>query len=124
MSLRKLPQHVISLTLIASFLVGCCAPAIVPPRAGPPTYSAVLRTYPKGVALCKTVASIEGVGKGEGNWLLKDHVEIRDSKTLVKCYGTKLTVNVSITAGGKTYEPVAKLTVDKDLNWIQVSSWD
>ncbi len=124
MGYQKLLQYIVSVIVIALFLVGCGASTASPTRSGPPTYSEVLRTYPRGTELCKTVASIEGVGAGEENWLLKGDVEFRDNQMLVKCYGTKITVNVSVTIGNKSYAPGTKLTVDKDLNWIEVSSWE
>jgi len=39
-------------------------------RSGSLTYSEVLDTYPNGTELCKTEASLDGIGDG-GNWLLK-----------------------------------------------------
>jgi hypothetical protein len=41
-----------------------------------------------------------------------------------QCYGTKITVRERVTLEGKIYEPGTKLTVDEDLQWIEVSSWD
>ena len=41
-----------------------------------------------------------------------------------KGYGTKITVVGTVTIDGVTYEPGTLLTVDKDLEWIEVSSWD
>lgn len=124
MSYQKLLQYIIGVTVITLFLTGCGTSTATLARSSPPTYSEVLRTYPSGVQHCKTVASIEGVGAGKENWLLNGDVEFRDNQMLVKCYGTKITVNASVTIGNKTYAPGTKLTVDKDLNWIEVTSWD
>jgi len=41
-----------------------------------------------------------------------------------QCYGAKITVKERVTLGGSTYEPGTKLTVDEDLQWIEVSSWN
>lgn len=41
-----------------------------------------------------------------------------------QCYGAKITVKGHVTLAGSTYEPGTKLTVDADLQWIAVSSWD
>jgi hypothetical protein len=41
-----------------------------------------------------------------------------------KCYGAKITIRESVTIDGQIYEPGTKLTVDKELDWIEVSSWD
>lgn len=114
---KRVPFVLICL-LTSAILIAC-----QPSQAGPPTYSEVLRTYPKGVELCKTVASLEAVGQG-GSWLLDGDVEYRASKALIKCYGTKITLKVPVTLEGKTYPPGTKLTVDKNLHWIEVSSWD
>lgn len=123
MSCKKSLQQMIGITLVMLLLVGCGAPTATPTRTGPPTYSEVLRTYPERVELCKTVASLEAVGQG-GRWLLDGDVEYRDSRALIDCYGTKISINVRVEIDGKTYEPGAKLTVDKDLNWIEVWSWE
>jgi len=40
-----------------------------------------------------------------------------------KSYGVKITVMETVTINKKIYQPGSLLTVDKDLNWIQVSSW-
>lgn len=92
--------------------------------SGPPSYSDVIATYPKGVRLCTTEASIEDAR--EGNLLVKatgGGVEIRDSEILLKYYGTRTTVTSPVTLDGKHYKPGTKLTVNKDLEWVQVSSW-
>lgn len=39
-----------------------------------------------------------------------------------KTCGAKLTIKEAVTIDGKTYQPGARLTVDKDLNWVEVSS--
>ena len=41
-----------------------------------------------------------------------------------QCYGTKVVVNKGVILDGKTYTSKTKMTVDKDLKWIVVSSWD
>lgn len=87
-----------------------------------PTYSQVLNTYPANTELCQTEADIMG---GDDNGLsLSGSISIRNGQFVYQCYGTKLTVRVQVTLEGKTYKPGTKLTVDKDLNWIEVSSWD
>jgi hypothetical protein len=40
-----------------------------------------------------------------------------------KTYGAKITIINTVTIDGKIFQAGAMLTVDKDLNWIQVSSW-
>jgi len=92
------------------------------PPANAPTYSEVLKTYPAGVRLCETVATVEGIG--ESGWLLNGEVDYREGKPLVRYYGAKITLGVAVEINGKTFQPGAKLTVDKDSNWIEVKSWD
>jgi hypothetical protein len=90
------------------------------PTPAPPTYSEVLATYPDGVKLCETVANITEVGPDgepsgfEGIFYGFDF----------KCYGIKLTAKVPVTIGGVTYPVGTKITVDRDQNYIVVSSWD
>lgn len=102
-------------------------PTIAPsPKADKPTYSEVVGTYPAGVNLCKTEASLEGIS-ANGSWLLNGDIQIIDNQMQVKCYGTKITVNVEggdLILDGVIYAKGALLTVDKDLNWIEVSSWE
>lgn len=96
------------------------------PKASLPTYSEVIKTYPAGVELCTTEASLEGIG-GNGSWLLNGDIQIKDNQMQVQCYGTKITVNVEggdLIINNVMYSKGALLTVDKDLNWIEVSSWE
>lgn len=133
-----------------------------------PTYSEVVKTYPKDSAICATNAEllnvdantalisgtieatggefslkvesgsmqIVGVGKS-GGFIYKSSSNgsfrvgrIADKKGnpvgsfCFQCYGTKIIVNKRVTLDGKTYEPGTKMTVDKDLQWIVISSWD
>ena len=41
-----------------------------------------------------------------------------------QCYGAKITVKEDVTLGDVAYESGTKLTVDKDLQWVEVSSWN
>ena len=91
-----------------------------------PTYSQILATYPEGAL------GIYG-GRTEGNvtkvtdkgWDLNlTRIEIKDGDAVIQGYGTKITLDVPVTVDGKTFDAGSKLTVDKDLNWIEVSSWD
>ena len=92
------------------------------PTPALPTYSQVLRTYPANTNLCRTDADITG---GDDNGLdLRGTISMRNNQFVYQCYGTKLTVTVTVTLEGKTYKPGTKLTVDKNLKWVEVSSWD
>lgn len=60
-----------------------------------------------------------------GTWELEGNADVVNGRTEIKCYGTKVTLAVFATVkGGRSYPSGTKLTVDKDLNWIVVSSWD
>jgi hypothetical protein len=83
----------------------------------------VVATYPKGVKLCGTDGSI-GSRDGELYMGIGSYMDIRNGKSLIRWYGAKLTAETEIKLEGKTYQPGAMLTVDKDLNWVEVSSWD
>ena len=92
-----------------------------------PTYSQVVRTYAANANLCTTECTV--IAETQGEWLLEvgegqRGIEIINNKPQVQCYGTKVKLNVSVIIDGKTYQAGAKLTVDKDMNWIEVSSWD
>lgn len=133
----------LALGILLSLLVGCSSsnppaastlesaytpsPTETPnPSVDMPTYSEIVDTYPTGVELCKTEAMLEGIS-ANGSWLLNGDIQIKDNQMQVKCYGTKITVNVEggdVIIDGALYSKGALLTVDKDLNWIEVSSWD
>ena len=42
----------------------------------------------------------------------------------LRCYGTKITIEGTVELDGTAYESGTLLTVDKDLEWIEVSGWD
>jgi len=94
-------------------------------RGGPlPTYEEVVKTYPDGVPMCETEADIVGgndqqLSLGDGYVSAND-----DGEQRYQCYGTKLTVRKKVTLKGKTYPAETRLTVDKDLYWIEVSGWE
>jgi peptidylprolyl isomerase len=89
-----------------------------------PTYEEVVKTYPDGVPLCETEADIVG-GNDQQLSLGGGYVSVNDDgEPRYQCYGTKLTVRKKVTLKGKTYPPETKLTVDKDLYWIEVSGWE
>jgi len=133
------PKYFYSLILITliMLLVAACAGS-----NKAPTYSQIVKTYPADAKLCGTVASIVEVlpsgawklsgtasGSMEGEWITYD--DITDEKMsnkltniVTRCYGTKITANVSITIATQTYEPGTKLTVDKNKQWVVASSWD
>ncbi len=112
MRYHKLLKQLVALTIATVILIGC--------SGGTPTYAQVLKTYPNDVKLCKTEASIEAV-TADGDWKLNGTFDFQAG---YECYGTKITANVLVEIGDQTYEPGTKLTVDKDLQWVEISSWD
>ena len=120
-----------SRTAVLSFTALLFAPALaVAKDAGKkesakplPTYEEVVTTYPDGVPLCQTDTEVVG-GNDQQLSLQGGFIAVNeDGVERYQCYGTKLTVRKKVTLKGKTYQPGAKLTVDKDLYWIAVSGW-
>jgi hypothetical protein len=116
---------IIASIILISILTACSTGESSSPSsstpAGKPTYSQVLQTYPEDVYLCSTVATVEEVN---GEIVVKGDIDIFDGKQRVRWYGTKVTAETAVTVEGVTFPAGALLTVDKDLNWIEVSSWD
>jgi hypothetical protein len=98
------------------------------PTATPsaPSYSEVISTYPSDAELNGTVAQVSKVS-ADGKWTFAGGSQLNSCGANPfpwKCYGAKFTlVGDNITIDGITYPAGTMLTVDKDLNWIQVSSW-
>lgn len=88
-----------------------------------PSYSQVVATYPAGTSLCETDATIEAVG-ADGSWLLNGRIAFENSRQQIRCFGTKIRVNTPVDIDGVHYESGSFLTVNKDLEWVQVSAWD
>jgi ankyrin repeat protein len=87
-----------------------------------PTYSRVLKTYPKDARICTTDISVESVT--DGQWTTLGIVEYYKHEKQQKCYGIKVVLKVPVTIDGVVYKAGTKLTVDKDLRWTEVASWD
>ena len=51
-------------------------------------------------------------------------VDYRQGQPQLQCLGTRVTLKIPLAVGGVQYDAGAKLTVDKDLKWIAVESWD
>lgn len=109
--------------LLAVTPVHAKSPTKPEPPTPRPTYEEVVAAYPEGVPLCRTDADI--VGGDDQQLVLKgETISVNEEgEQRYQCYGTKLTVQKKVTLKGKTYKPGAKLTVDKDLYWIEVSGW-
>jgi peptidylprolyl isomerase len=88
-----------------------------------PTYEEIVNSYPDGVPLCPTESDIVG-GDDQGLSLEGGSIAAsEDGVQRYQCFGTKLTVRKKVTLKRKTYRPGTKLTVDKDLYWIEISGW-
>jgi hypothetical protein len=133
-----------SMLVIIAVLVlatACTTPTLVPPTTTPtpalPSYSQVLKTYPQDAQLSCTNAEVLKV-TADGQWTFAEGGKICPGKSVLtvgpggftigdgkwKSYGAKLTIKETVTIDGKSYKPGTELTVDKDINWIEVSSWD
>jgi hypothetical protein len=121
---RRTQWIAIIIVPILAFLISCAAVTPLAITSSLPTYSEVVKTYPPGTDLCQVEVYIvdvkpEGYVFGGGSsWT--EH----GGKNLLKCYGSKVTLEVPVSLDGKTYKAGTKLTMDKNLNWIEVSSWD
>jgi hypothetical protein len=51
-------------------------------------------------------------------------IAVKNGSLDIRAYGSKLTTKTKVVLDGKTYEPDTKLTIDKNLNWCPVSSWE
>jgi hypothetical protein len=89
-----------------------------------PTYSQILETYPAGTEICQTEAHVTNVTNGVWELVNIKAIHVSNKGIVTQCYGTKITLDEPVTLDGKTFEAGSNLTVDKDLKWIQVSSWD
>lgn len=139
---------IISLIIGIMMLSGCIGPKetttqqVIRPNIL--TYSDVLKTYPTGSEMCDTNINLDGKDEYD-NWKLSSGVirigNISGSRIVIpenitftweyskdslKCYGAKITINSSdrFEIDGVAHKPGAKLTVNKDLQWVEVSSWD
>jgi FKBP-type peptidyl-prolyl cis-trans isomerase len=108
---------------IAAPLAHAKGPAQKGSALPPPSYEEVVATYPDGVPLCQTDTEIVG-GDDQQLSLEGGYISVNeDGVQRYQCYGTKLTVRKKVTLKAKRYRPGAKLTVDKDLYWVEVSGW-
>jgi len=114
-------------SLAMALLSGACMALVAAcGGGGVPTYSDILATYPPDADLCGSEGDL--VETPDGGVTISPGpsavLSVVDGQFTIQCYGTKLTVKEPVTLDGKTYEPGTKLTVDKDLQWTEVSSWN
>jgi hypothetical protein len=116
---QKRVSAMVAFLLIALLLTAC---------GGLPTYSKVVASYPDNAEMCGLEVDILEV-MPSGAWRLESTAGDLTVKWIAqddtpRCYGIKITAQVPVTIQEITYEEGTKLTVDKDLNYIAVSSWD
>lgn len=105
-------------------------------------YSDVAKTYPANAALCSHVDFFQGImvtdftcedvvfitgqePDGSPHFCIGScSATISGSQNIIKVYGVRVEIGAEVVLDGKTYPFGTKLTVDKDLNWIEVSSWE
>lgn len=135
-----------TLLAVASWTLGCGgappkpspspaasrSPVRATPRPSPtprqPTYTDVLKTFPRDHKLCRTVVYLQEVGPS--NILVlsvnpkgSDPFQRGPTDPTIRCVGTQITVSKDVTLEGKRYDRGTRLTVDKNKNWVAVSSW-
>jgi WD40 repeat protein len=88
-----------------------------------PSYIEVVESYPADVDLCQAEVQIDSALLDD-QWLVSGSLVFVDNQFSLNCYGVKLTVNTALELDGQPYEAGDLLTVDQNLDWIQVSSWD
>ena len=108
----------------------------------PLKYSDVEKTYPTNATMCSHVDFFANVL--DAGFTCEDVVHITGqeqdgtphlcvgscsatistSEDLIKVYGVRVEIGVDVVLDGIAYSSGTKLTVDQDLNWIQVSSWE
>lgn len=94
-----------------------------PSQLTPIKYSQVVATYPSGATQCNTVVDVTAVSP-TGQWTTMGLMQYRNHVPQLKCLGTRITLKVPLVADGIKYDVDTKLTVDKNLKWIAVESWD
>jgi hypothetical protein len=102
------------------------APSPTPP---PPTYMEVLKTFPPTAKMCRTVVYLVDVGNSNIMSLSvspkgTDPFQKGPKDPSIRCTGTQISVLKDVRLEEKRYKRGDRLTVDKNNNWILVSSWN
>ena len=106
------------------------------PTASLPSYADIVATYPEGTTLSCTDAELASytddgdysftnglVCPGQSQVTVAEGGTFTLEGTFWITYGVKATLLNEVTIDGVTFPAGAKLTVDKDLKWVQVSGW-
>jgi hypothetical protein len=129
-------QTSVAATSTASIWTATPAPTSTPSF---PAYSEIVKTYPVGTELSCTDAVVSKVTE-DGKFVFTDKTkQLCPGKSRLtvaaggtftfagnnfKAFGAKITLLNAATINGKSFPSNSLLTVDKDKNWIQVSSWN
>jgi len=135
-----------SLLAVVSWTTGCGgapppkpspAPAAAPtpaptpkpkPTPRPPSYTEVLKTFPRDQKACRTVVYLQEARASDilvlsVNPKGTDPFQRGGKDPTIRCVGVQIAVTKDVTLEGKRYKRGTRLTVDKTNNWIEVSSW-
>lgn len=99
------------------------------PTPKPPTYTEVLKTFPRDQKACRTVVYLQDVSRNDVLVLSVnpkggDPFERGSKDPTIRCIGTQVAVTKDVRLEGKEYRRGARLTVDKRKNWVEVSGWN
>lgn len=135
-----------SLSAVAAWTAGCGgappkasptpapsrAPVTLAPSPSPtpkqPTYTDVLKTFPRDHKICRTVVYLLEV-RNSNIMVLSvnpkgaDPFQRGPKDPTIRCVGTQISVTQDVRLEEKRYKRGARLTVDKSNNWVEVSSW-
>ena len=106
------------------------APAPKPSPAAPlPSYTDVLKTFPPTAKMCRTVVYLVDVGNSNIMSLSvhpkgTDPFQRGPKDRTIRCTGTQISVLKDVRLEEKRYKRGARLTVDKNNNWVEVSGWN
>ena len=105
-------------------------PAPKPSPAAPlPSYTDVLKTFPPTAKMCRTVVYLVDVGNSNIMSLSvhprgTDPFQRGPKDRTIRCTGTQISVLKDVRLEEKRYKRGARLTVDKNNNWVEVSGWN
>ena len=99
------------------------------PAAPMPSYTDVLKTFPPTAKMCRTIVYLVDVGNSNIMSLSvspkgTDPFQKGPKDPTIRCTGTQVSVLKDVRLEEKRYKRGARLTVDKNRNWVEVSSWN
>ena len=110
--------------------VAAAAPTPAPsPTPKPMTYTEVLKTFPPTAKMCRTIVYLVDVGNSNIMSLSvspkgTDPFQRGPKDRTIRCTGTQVSVLKDVRLEEKRYKRGARLTVDKNNDWVEVSSWE